>query len=274
MAQVSGQTGTGLHLDCNAYNLWKTERRSETKGERSVEVDLEWFRPFQSFVALTDASDQSGTKDGGLEIVPGFFSVCESYFRAGLENWTTGDAVPGRNLFRWGSYNTKFSKKNDEWILSQIVKAQRIPDDWNPPSSTTSSAASSSNDNNREASSSSSSSRTIDPLQCKTQAACARYCTSIVAEHRKLKFKPIEAGDFVLWDIRTPHQNSDSNDTDQVRSVFYHAYMVAQPSTINQARITDYAQCRLQRKHTPDFPKGWADLEENTPLVPLSTDLA
>lgn len=244
------QSGTGLHLDCNPYDIWRTEQG--TNGA-SFYSDLEWFRPFQSFVALTDASGDRERKDGGLELVPGFYSVCTTYFDQKLIGLGPDDEKPGRNLDRWGPYVARFTRGVDDWILDQIVKAQRIPDDWQLPMQQNGAAAA------------------APPA---TAHECLLYCKSIAREHRSLTFKPIEAGDFVLWDMRTPHQNSESNDTNTVRSVFYHAYMVAEPSEINEARIALYANYRLKLRHTPDFASKWADLERDGEVLPLDTKLA
>jgi hypothetical protein len=236
------QKGTGLHLDCNPYNMWKTQNQKDGKYK-----ELEWWRPFQSFLALSDATNDRSLQDGGLEIVPGFYAVCERYFQQ-----HDAGTTHGRNLFRWGSYNTKFSKLHDDWVLRQTVKAQRIPTDWQDDPSVLSKTSE----------------------QCKTMSSYKRYVIQTAKSHKKLEYVPIQKGDFVIWDIRTPHQNSSKNETDTIRSVFYHAYMVAQPSTINQDRITKYAAARRKREHTTDFPKTWKEIEKDIPKTKLDTQLA
>jgi hypothetical protein len=68
--------GTGLHIDSNLYNMWKTERIT---GEN---VDLERLRAFQSFVALSDANKDKEIRDGGLEVVPGFHLLAGAHYDA------------------------------------------------------------------------------------------------------------------------------------------------------------------------------------------------
>ena len=117
------QTGTGLHLDCNPYNLW--EKELDEKGTAKTPLDrlafsanssivssqLPRFRVFQAQIPLRD--QERG--DSGLEVIPGFAPWCEMYYKLTDRH--------GRNLARWGTYNTKvfFNKfKSHRVLIKQL----------------------------------------------------------------------------------------------------------------------------------------------------------
>lgn len=227
--------GTGLHIDSNTFSLWKTETPT---GKL---IDLKKLRPFQSFVALSDAHTSKQVKDGGLEVVPGFHTYCEDYFKLSPEQGTR------RNLERWGTYNTKLRDKDDKWILNCVQKIQRIPPNWKPTP--------------------------VDTTPSKDLQTCINKARRIITDHDKLDFVPIQKGDFIFWDIRLPHQNSDNNDSDICRSVFYHAYLLANPSYLNSELIEEISQKRPSRDHISDFNKRWTHIEKRglEDQIPLNT---
>lgn len=232
---VLKQKFTGIHLDSNAFNLWEREVSPH------VYEPLDRFRPFQSFVALTDTSEKRNVKDGGLEVVPGFHHIMERYF----QNHEAGYRGRRQTV---GPYNNSFDESIDSWLYSEIQKCQRIPDDWKIPSEPVPPV----------------------PKDQKTEESIA-LCKKIVAEHKKLKYSPVKTGDFLLWDIRLAHQNSERNETENIRSVFYHAYLLAQPSHINQKKINEYKKLRVTRDHSSDFNRKWSNLEK-TGFVPATLD--
>jgi hypothetical protein len=72
---------------------------------------------------------------------------------------------------------------------------------------------------------------------------------------------PIQKGDFILWDIRLPHQNSDANETNVGRFVFYHAYLPARVPGLNKI-IEEIKTKRPTRDHISDFSTRWNDIEK------------
>lgn len=143
-----------------------------------------------------------------------------------------------RNLKVWGSYITKFNKETDTWILNKIQPIGRVPSDWQIPSNLLPTVTNATN---------------LQQLQ--------QIVTEIADEHSQLTFDPIQAGDFVFWDIRMAHQNADTNDTDKIRHVIYHAFLLANEQ-VNGKLVKDVQYCRNNCKHLiPDFPKVYANLE-------------
>jgi hypothetical protein len=224
------QKNTGLHIDSNAFNLW------ETQVNHNTYKPLDRFRPFQSFIALTDSSSNQRKQDGGLEVVPGFHQIMENYFQHHEAGYR------GR-LLHVSPYNMKFDEDIDDWIYPEIQKVQRIPADWQPSNEV----------NNTISISKGSGGRTEQYIA---------HCQKISREHKALKYEPVKAGDFVFWDIRLAHQNSEKNATDVIRSVFYHAYLLAQPDYINKNKIAEYKKIRRTRDHSSDFNKKWTNIEK------------
>lgn len=59
------------------------------------------------------------------------------------------------------------------------------------------------------------------------------------------------------------HQNADSNDTDKIRHVIYHAFLLANEQ-VNAGLMEKVKYCRKNCKHLiPDFPKMYSNLEAN-----------
>jgi hypothetical protein len=236
-SKLSGQKfvsrGTGLHIDSNLYSMWRTEI---SKGKF---IDLDRMRPFQSFYALSDANPDQKLKDGGLEVVPGFHLYAEEYF----------GFLPDQTSRRVAHlpHSTKFKGREDTWILNCIRKVQRMPENWTP--------------------------YTLDTAKSQDLHELIQKSRRLVTEHDKMDYIPIQRGDFILWDIRLPHQNSDANDSDTIRSVFYHAYLLAEPQEINIKTVKDILKSRKTRDHQPDFNKKWTDIEKQglDPLPELDT---
>eukprot|EP01133_Synstelium_polycarpum_P019093 gene19093-22866_t len=72
------QRGTGVHLDCNPFHLFKGTRK--TSDGKEEEAPLRFWQPIQAFVSLTDSPNEN---EGGFWCVPGFHRKCVSHFRKG-----------------------------------------------------------------------------------------------------------------------------------------------------------------------------------------------
>ena len=214
------QTGTGLHLDCWPYNLWGKLKTDFTYGP------LDRFRPFQSMVCLTDGCVNRHKKEGGLEVIPGFASVCEKYFPA--VDLKLRSASEMRAKSPWvSSYHLRFNKEEDKPLYELVRKVQRIPQNWNPPPA-----------NNN-----------LDQLNSADEMV--EYVRNIVKEHDRLEYIPIKKGDYIFFDNRTAHRNSDANDMNRPRSVFYHAYSCAHK--VNYQTIKQLQEKRKRFEHPDDF---------------------
>ncbi|KAG2392554.1 hypothetical protein C9374_011279 [Naegleria lovaniensis] len=214
------QTGTGLHLDSWPYNLWGKLKSDFTYGP------LDRFRPFQSMLCLTSGHTNPNKKEGGLELIPGFASVAERYFPAMDEMLREGKSK--RTKSPWiSSYHIRFNQKEDEPLFELVRKVKRVPRDWTaPPASTELLSTMNAND-------------------------CLEYMRKIVKEHDAIPYHPIEKGDFIYFDIRSAHRNSDANEMDRPRSVFYHAYSVAH--RVNEKTIESLKEKRKIFEHPSDF---------------------
>ncbi|KAF0975007.1 hypothetical protein FDP41_005760 [Naegleria fowleri] len=215
------QTGTGLHLDSWPYNLWGKLKSDFTYGP------LDRFRPFQSMLCLTDGHENPNKKEGGLELIPGFASVAERYFPACDDKFREGKSK--RIKSPWiSSYHVRFNQKEeDEPLFEMVRKVKRVPPNWNapPPSA--------------------------ELLQPMNADDCLDYMRKMVTEHDAIPYHPIKKGDFLYFDIRTAHRNSDANEMDRPRSVFYHAYSVAH--RVNERTIETLKQKRKNFEHPDDF---------------------
>eukprot|EP01132_Coremiostelium_polycephalum_P009035 gene9035-11067_t len=69
------QKGTGLHLDCNPFHLFRGEKKLEDGTNEYI--PLRFWQPIQAFVNLTDTPDEN---QGGFWTVPQFHRDCVSYF--------------------------------------------------------------------------------------------------------------------------------------------------------------------------------------------------
>ena len=215
------QKGTGLHIDSRPYNLW-----AKLKTDCVTYETLDRFRPFQSFVALTDGDSRRKLEDGGLEVVPGFAAVAEKYFPAMDVKLRQGKSL--RKKFPFVSpYHIGLNQTEDKPLHELLRKVQRMPSDWSPPVAS-------------------------NVLQQDLNAyQCMQYVKQVVKEHDDLSFVPIQKGDFVLFDIRMAHQNSNSNKMTTPRSVFYHAYYVAH--NVNKKGIASIRERRITFDHPSDF---------------------
>jgi hypothetical protein len=259
------QKGTGLHIDLNPYNLWETIQKNKSYQP------LDRFRPFQSFVALTDGSNSAGLLDGGLEVVPGFHQICEHYF----QNHDAG--VRGMNVVRIGPYNCKFSKKTDTWVFDCIQKVQRIPDEWSLENEQ-SLLRPLSKKEQKEIDTAKNCAVYLEKLGNKRKnvkvVSDIQFCKDTSLDHKRLPFVPVQQGDWVFWDIRLPHQNSDKNLTDVIRSVFYHGYLTATPEYINTKRIDEVREKRGNKEHLNEFPRRYKTIEADVETVPLDSTLS
>jgi hypothetical protein len=218
------QKGTGVHIDSNPFDFWKTETK---EGEL---LPLDRFRVFQSQVPLNN--QQKG--DSGLELIPGFSQYCLNYYEKHPSK------KHGRNLFRWGTYNTKLSKSHDSEIL-KTVEVQRIPPKWDVKDFD----SKLSNDSKKS---------------FKEIVSCIQELTK---EHENLPFEPYKEGDFIIWDIRAAHCNGETNKTDSIRKTFYVAYLSAemQDKNVNYDLVKHQRECWKSGVHPRDFPKTWSKIE-------------
>jgi len=279
----------------------------EEVDEKFTKVPLDRFRPFQSFVALTDQIKNDST----LLVIPGFFGYAEEYYEA------TGRHGRSMGL---SSYVTKMTKEEDKELLDKAYPqvVHRIPDDWECPDEgfpwddaellLLHAKNSGYVDFEFSCLSIDDLRRTVARVICEhavhknqpngIMAAIAnieghkrwpvkrsieRMCSAVGAisdEHARMKLagNEIRSGDFVIWDIRTPHQNGWSNDTTNPRKVFYHAYLAALPE-VNGNLIDHVSACREKGEHISDFPQQFRDIEKlggsykPPPLTELGTHL-
>ncbi|KAL9653196.1 hypothetical protein ABK040_009502 [Willaertia magna] len=232
------QRGTGLHLDSWPYNLWGKLRHNFTFAP------LDRFRPFQSMVCLTDGNPNRKLKEGGLELIPGFHAICEKYFPLNdikLRGNDTSNNLRTKNPWI-SSYHLRFNQEEDKHLKYFIRKVQRIPEDWKAPSAST----------------------TLCNIT--TVDDCINHVKLIGKEHDSLTYVPVQKGDFILFDIREPHQNSDANDMKTARSVFYHAYLVKHQC--NEKTINDLKERRKTLDHPNDFNSKFSNMEKKL----ISTD--
>jgi hypothetical protein len=299
MSKHAFQYGSGLHIDSNLHSMWKKETFNAETGSY-VQEPLDRFRPFQSFVALTDQTKGDST----LEVIPGFYQYAERYY-----------SFVGRRAkksFAAGPYNTKLTKTSDKQLLSHVSSQviHRIPENWTasvyedrftiesinmlinalPKENSRSIFADMEYESaralnmeavthlielNNQHNPTEEISKLISDI-CNSPSFNLKLsdlfvkAASISNEHKKmgLKGNEMKAGDFVLWDIRQPHQNGEFNDTDTPRQVFYHAYLVAN-ETINGKLIKHINECRKTGKHINDFSKKFSFIEEGKSPAPL-----
>ncbi|KYQ90078.1 hypothetical protein DLAC_08660 [Tieghemostelium lacteum] len=69
------QKGTGIHLDCNPYHLFKGEKLVDENIELKP---LRFWQPIQAFVSLTDTLDK---EQGGFWTIPKFHFKTVEYFQ-------------------------------------------------------------------------------------------------------------------------------------------------------------------------------------------------
>lgn len=297
------QYGSGLHLDSNPYNFWNKEiiKPSSTKDKEEFDlVPLDRFRPFQSFVALTDQVKNDST----LQVVPGFHQYAEEYYQNTDKH--------GRNIYKWGTYSVKIKKSTDPLLdaKTDVQDIHRIPPGWasvgdayphedlikvlefaelhkvapldmiekvrNDQAAnhidavfivnrimTTLKVNSTLGDSIRRI-------RTHRSWFMPGLETIVNKISAISDEHKAMASKTakptgneIKQGDFVIWDVRTPHQNGHSNSTDKPRQVFYHAYLAA-IDQVNKNAIEHIAKCRLTSKHISDFSKVFSHVEDGT----------
>ena len=235
------QKGTGLHLDSWPYNLWK-----KLKSDMTYE-ELDRFRPFQSMVCLTDGDSDPNKKEGGLEVIPGFASVAERYFPAMDQKVRNGKGF--RVKSPWiSSYHIRFNQEEDEPLFEMVRKVKRIPQEWKAPSPSS------------------------ELTKLENADEMLDYMRKIVKEHDALEYVPIKKGDFIFFDNRTAHRNSDANHMDRPRSVFYHAYSCTDP--VNRNTIEKLREKRKTFEHPDDFGTKFRVeqmyLHPENDLVPLT----
>ncbi|KAL9649973.1 hypothetical protein ABK040_014980 [Willaertia magna] len=243
------QTGTGLHLDSWPYNLWEKLNMDYTYSP------LDRFRPFQSMLCLSDGHEHPHKEEGGLELIPGFPSISNEYFKATDIKFRDGQTMREKNP--WVSpYHVKFTLEEDKPLLGLIRKVKRVPIDWTL------------------------SKENLEPqisVNSKDDAVNQKleYLTEIVKEHDQIPYIPIQKGDFIFFDIRSPHQNSNANKLTHPRCVFYHAYSMAHD--INRNTIEALKEKRRNFEHPEDFSSSFRmeqqlmDTKNSKELIPLTT---
>ncbi|KAF2074804.1 hypothetical protein CYY_003907 [Polysphondylium violaceum] len=73
--KIKHQKGTGSHLDCNPYHLFRGEKLIDGTVKQ---IPLRFWQPIQAFVNLTDTFTMN---QGGFWTIPGFHKQCVEYFR-------------------------------------------------------------------------------------------------------------------------------------------------------------------------------------------------
>ncbi|EFC41641.1 predicted protein [Naegleria gruberi] len=150
-------------------------------------------------------------------------------------------------------YHVKFTLDEDKPLLGLIRKIKRVPVDWNLKE-------------NLEPQISANSDAVDQYLE---------YLTNIVKEHDEIPYFPIQKGDFVFFDVRSPHQNSNSNRLTHPRCVFYHAYSMTHD--INRDTIEALREKRKTFEHPDDFSSSFKmeqqsmDPQNPNHLIPLTT---
>jgi len=201
------QSGTGLHVDTNGHNPYVEEQDEE--GKMPFKPLEKWY-PYQGLVALSDGDNN--VKDGSLEVLPGFHVVCEAFFNAqgrfgeGLGSVEISPTVLGRDMKRWGPYITKFFPQYHQDLISMVLKVNRIPDDWDV---------------------SKVKEYPVESIKkLKTVDEIKEYLKEINQELKNFQMGgALQAGDYVLWDNRLPHQSSGKNETNVIRRVIYVTYL-------------------------------------------------
>jgi len=80
-----------------------------------------------------------------------------------------------------------------------------------------------------------------------------------------------QAGDYIIWDMRSAHQNGDENLSGHVRQTFYHTYIPC--GDINLPTIEGIRTARRSGRHPPDFPKSHSSIEHKDYIPCPLTDL-
>ena len=251
--KVKQQKGTGCHLDTNGYNPFVEEQ--DPFGINVL--PLQKYMPIQAFVCLSSSSSSSSSSskenknlllDGGLQIIPGFHIVCQKYFQVQGRSPKGKTSVIGRNLGRWGKYNTKFSKGFHSHLLENLITVGRIPEDWDYNSL-------------KEINS-----KTLESL--KTVEDFGNHITEVRKEISELGLGSLQAGDYVLWDNFIPHQTAEENMTETVRRTFYLTFIP--DIDCNKNYLKTQRERRDKKLHPTDFEKTWEATEMDSEFKPLS----
>lgn len=89
-----------------------------------------------------------------------------------------------------------------------------------------------------------------------------KHCESITAEHKSLPLVPVKSGDWVIWNNRLAHGNSDENQSNRLRHVMYHGFLLGLDS-VNGQLMKQLQENRKTLAHPPDFPKRLSMIESN-----------
>lgn len=73
--QIKLQKGTGLHLDCNPFHLFRGEHLN--KDKQIEHIPLRFWQPIQAFISCTDTPKPG---QGGFWTIPKFHKKCVKYF--------------------------------------------------------------------------------------------------------------------------------------------------------------------------------------------------
>jgi len=193
---------------------------------------LDRWRPFQSQVPLRDQVPH----DSGLEVLPGIHLFLERYYQLGHPG--EGLNIPPRH------YNCNIKEETNSDLIELFIYVKRIPKDWDH----TKLPALPSRDE-------------INKMDSRKEIVS--HISSLKTEIRKFEGSADypKAGDFIIWDMRSAHQNGVANNSKQVRQTFYHAYVPA--GQINAETINGIRNNREMGKHPPDFPKSHAHIEDS-----------
>lgn len=148
------------------------------------------WRPFQALIALSDQHPG----DASLEVVAGFHRVCTPWY---VLTWN-GTPKP---VGEWG-FTVKIDRDQDRPIIDRFRVAHRIPTGWSADG-------------------------LPEPPLFETTADVIAWLDRCQTELSAQPVRPVQAGDYVLWDPRMAHANGASNTSSVVRRCMYHAYVPA-----------------------------------------------
>eukprot|EP01125_Pyxidicula_operculata_P011899 TRINITY_DN3895_c0_g1_i1.p1 TRINITY_DN3895_c0_g1~~TRINITY_DN3895_c0_g1_i1.p1 ORF type:complete len:437 (+),score=79.25 TRINITY_DN3895_c0_g1_i1:78-1388(+) len=226
---------TGPHLDINPYCMWKKQMVQFPKSESDY-VPLDRWRPFQAQIPLRDQVQN----DGSLEVIPGSHLFIERYYQ--LMPPGVGTSIPLR------SYNCGLEEESAD-ILPFFAYVKRIPEDWDAKKLTTL--------------------PTTEQIQAMSRQEVAKWLSVLYKEIRSFEKSADypRTGDYIIWDMRLPHQTGVHNRSNQVRQTLYHALI---PSVSCNVDITQKQRNnRDVGLHPPDFPKLYVDLEQSDGYTPF-----
>ena len=181
---------------------------------------------FQSFVQLTDAAEDGS--DGSLHVLPGFHAAALRYFTlssldppvGGFTPFTEVDHAELRDDQLW----LPARRMPDHFV--KLFAAGKLP----PP---------------------------CGAAQARSAPALMRKLHDLAAELRCMgSAEPPRAGDYVLWDPRTPHTTGEAfefNAAERPRAVMYAAFTLVRG---NEAAVAEQRLCRDTGLHMSWAPSS------------------